>query len=292
MTAATVAAPARPRRHRTVAWLLAPGAVALLVTYVLPLLWVLRMSVNRSLPGGLIEQALTLDSYLSALGDPYVWRVIGNTVLLGALVTGATVVLAYPLALFLSRTTSSWRGLLLALAVAPLLTSSVARTYGWMVILGDSGIVNGGLRALGWLDRPLPLANNMTGVVIALTEIFMPYAVLAMVSGFGRLDRELEHAAASLGAGPVTVFRRVVLPLTLPGVVTSGLLVFVLAISAYVTPRLIGGGRVFVLATEIYDQATNTLNWPLASALSVLLLVLFGTVLLIYQRLRRLARSA
>lgn len=292
MTAATVAGTVRPRRDRTVPWLLAPGVVAMLATYVLPLLWVLRMSVNRSLPGGLIEQAVTLDSYLNALGDPYVWRVIGNTVLLGAMVTGATVVLAYPLALFLSRTTSSWRGLLLALAVAPLLTSSVARTYGWMVILGDSGIVNGGLRALGWLDRPLPLANNMTGVVIALTEIFMPYAVLAMVSGFGRLDRELEHAAASLGAGPVTVFRRVVLPLTLPGVVTSGLLVFVLAISAYVTPRLIGGGRVFVLATEIYDQATNTLNWPLASALSVLLLVLFGAVLLIYQRLRRLARSA
>jgi putative spermidine/putrescine transport system permease protein len=289
MTVAT--ATVRPRRDRTVPWLLAPGVLALLATYVLPLLWVLRMSVNRNLPGGLIEQAITLDSYLSTLGDAYFWRVIGNTVLLGALVTGATVVLAYPLALFLSRTTSSWRGLLLALAVAPLLTSSVARTYGWMVILGDSGIINGGLRALGWLDRPLPLANDMTGVVIALTEIFMPYAVLAMVSGFGRLDRELEHAAASLGAGPVTVFRRVVLPLTLPGVVTSGLLVFVLAISAYVTPRLIGGGRVFVLATEIYDQATNTLNWPVASALSVLLLVLFGAVLLIYQRLRRLARS-
>ncbi|GAA2454678.1 ABC transporter permease [Actinomadura vinacea] len=267
--------------------LLLPGVLALVATYGLPLVWVLRMSLNEGRSGGAIQQTVTADSFAKVLGDGFYWKVIGSTVQLGVLVTVCAVVLSYPIALFLSQTTSRWRGVLVALAVAPLLTSSVARTYGWMVILGDQGVVNGTLRDLGLISGSVPLANNLTGVVIALTEIFMPYAVLAMLSGFGRLSGELEHAAASLGANRWRVFWRVTLPLSLPGVLTAALLVFVLAISAYVTPALIGGGRVFVLATEIYDEATVQLNWPVAAALSVLLLVLFSTIVLVYQRANR-----
>ncbi len=112
----------------------------------------------------------------------------------------------------------------------------------------------------------------------------MPYAVLAMMSGFGRLNNSLEEAAGSLGASRTKVFTRVTLPLTLPGVLTAFLLVFVLTISSFVTPQLLGGGRVFVLATEIYNQATQTLNWPLASALSMILLVAFGGMIALYQK--------
>lgn len=275
------------RGGRVALGLMFPGMLALLVTYGLPLLWVLRMSLNRGLSGGAIQQTVTAGSFTKVVGDGFYWRVIGTTVELGALVTVAAVVLAYPIALFLVRTTTRWRGVLVALAVAPLLTSSVARTYGWMVILSDQGVVNGTLRELGLIGGSLPLANNLTGVVIALTEIFMPYAILAMLSGFGRLSGELEHAAASLGADRWRVFRRVTLPLSMPGVLTASLLVFVLTISAYVTPALIGGGRVFVLATEIYDEATVQLDWPVAAALSVLLLVLFGAIVLLYQRASR-----
>ncbi|MFF5563462.1 ABC transporter permease [Streptomyces sp. NPDC012623] len=262
--------------------LLLPGLLALLLTYALPLVWVVRMSLNESGEGGLIRQTLSLATFGEVLGSSHYWNVIRQTVELGVLVTFFTLVVSYPVALFLARTTSRWRSLLMALAIAPLLISSVARTFGWMAILGRQGVVNKTLDALGLIDAPLHLANNLTGVVIASTEIYMPFAVLAMISGFGRLDPALEHAAASLGAPRRTVFRRIVLPLTLPGVLTAGLLVFVLSLSGYVTPRLIGGGRVFVLATEIYDEAITSLDWPVAAVLSMLLLAVFGVVIAVY----------
>ncbi len=286
---ATIETPrSRRRTHvRTIALLLAPGVAALLIGYVLPMIWVLRMSVNRGLPGGGIEQTFTTHSFVSVLTDRFYWDVALETVRLGLVVAVLTVLVSYPVALFLARTTSRYKGLLTALAITPLLVSGVARTYGWMVVLGNQGLVNGTLDTLGLVDRPIQLSNNFTGVVIALVQIFMPIAILVMISGFGRLDQTVEQAAASLGANRWRVFTRVTLPLSLPGVTSAGLLVFVLAISAYVTPRLIGGGRVFVLATEIYDQATNALNWPVAAALSLLLFAIFGVAIAGYQVLQR-----
>jgi putative spermidine/putrescine transport system permease protein len=288
-TGAPVTQPARRPRSWLVPGLLAPAVVALLIGYLLPLIWVIRMALNRGLPGGGIQQTITGDSFGAVLGQSYYWKIALTTVLLGVLVAIVCVVVSYPLALFLVRTTSRFRGLLITLAIAPLLTSSVARTYGWMIVLGNQGLVNNALKWLGVISSPLPISNNFTGVVIALVELFVPYAVLAMLSGFGRLDPQLEQAAASLGAGRLRVFTRVTLPLTLPGVLAGLLLVFVLSISAYVTPQLIGGGRVFVLATEIYNQATNTLEWPVASALSIFLMVIFGVAIVGYQRLQRVA---
>jgi putative spermidine/putrescine transport system permease protein len=181
--------------------------------------------------------------------------------------------------------TSRWKGLLTALAIAPLLTSSVVRSYGWIVILGSDGLVNSSLRGLGIISNPIKLTNNMTGVVIGLVEIFMPYAILIMMSGFGQLNIQLEQAAASLGANAMKVFTRITLRLSLPGLFTAFLLVFVLSISTFVTPRLLGGGSVQVLATEIYDQANELINWPLAAALSVIVFALFGIVISVYQAL-------
>lgn len=267
--------------------LLTPGLVLLAFAYVAPMVWVVRMAFNRFIGGGGIELTFTFDSFAEVFADPYYLRVAGNTLALGLWVAGLTVVVAYPLALFLSRSTSRHKGLLTILAIAPMLVSSVARTYGWMVVLGNQGLLNTALGGLGLIDRPLQLANNFSGVVVALTQIFLPYAVLAMSSGFGRLNADLEQAASSLGAGRIRTFTRITLPLTLPGVLTAGLLVFVLAISAYVTPRLIGGGRVLVLAPEIFEQATNLLNWPLAAALSLILFVIFGIAIGAYQILQK-----
>jgi len=288
MTAAPAPAASRPRRRIPAAWwLLLPGLVILAFAYFTPMLWVVRMAFNRFIGGGGIDVTLSLDSFVEVFTDPYYLRVAGTTLALGCWVAVLTVLVAYPLALFLARTTSKYRGLITMFAIAPMLVSSVARTYGWMVVLGNQGLINTVLSGLGLTDRPVQLANNFTGVVIALVQIFLPYAVLAMSSGFGRLDADLEQAAASLGANRFTRFRRITLPLTLPGVLTAGLLVFVLAISAYVTPRLIGGGRVFVLAAEIYDQATNQLNWPLGAALSVMLIIIFGAAIGLYQILQK-----
>ncbi len=261
--------------------LLLPGLAFIAVSFLLPLAWLLGISVTAE------DGGIGLATYAAVLGDPFYWRVAGNTLLFGGLVAVIAVLLSYPLGLFLARSRSRWRGVLVTLAIAPLLTSTVVRTYGWMVILSDQGLANAVLRGLGLLERPLQLANNLTGAVIAMVEILMPYAILSVLTGFGRLKPEHEEAAALHGADRLRVFTRVILPLSLPGIGTALLMVFVLAMSAFVTPRLMGGGRVFVLGTEIYNEATVTLNWSLAAALSVVLLALFGIVMAIYGRLVR-----
>jgi putative spermidine/putrescine transport system permease protein len=266
--------------------LLLPGLLALGVSFVAPMLWLLRASFSTSALGG-PSGDWTLDHYTDVLFDPFYWRVTTNTLTYGLSVAFFAVVLSYPIALFLARSTSRWRGLLTALAIAPLLTSGVVRTYGWMVILGDRGVINGSLQALSLIDTPMRLTNNLLGATIAMIEILMPYAILAMLSGFGRLNAQLEEAASMLGANRLRVFWRIILPLSLPGVITAALLVFVLAISGFVTPRLMGGGRVFVLATEVFQEATVTLNWPLAAALAMLLLVMFSAIIVLYRRALR-----
>jgi putative spermidine/putrescine transport system permease protein len=266
---------------------LLPGLVALVITFLLPLVWLLRASFASSTTGAFSGGDWTVQSYSAVLFDPFYWRVAWNTLVLGFNVAIFAVILSYPIALFLVRTKSFFRGVLTALAVAPLLTSSVVRTYGWMVILGDRGVINSTLQALSLTDGVIRLTNNSFGTTVALVEILMPYAILAMLSGFGRLNAQLEEAAAMLGANRFKVFTRIILPLSLPGVLTAALLVFVLAISSFVTPRLLGGGRVFVLGTEVFNEATVTLNWPLAAALSVMLLILFSSIILLYQRALR-----
>ncbi|WP_458115923.1 ABC transporter permease [Arthrobacter sp. D2-10] len=275
------------RDRRTYLILLLPALLGLLVSFVFPLVYMIRMSFNRGAPDGVVEETFTLDTYAQPLSDPYYWNVTLDTFRMGVVVGLLCVLVSYPIALFLARTTSKWRGILMAIAIAPLLTSAVVRTYGWMVILGTNGLVNSSLQGLGVIETPLNLANNMTGVTIGLVEIFMPYAILAMISGFGRLNTQLEEAAGSLGASRWKVFLRVTLPLSLPGILTAFLMVFVLSISTFITPRLLGGGVVQVLATEIYDQTTGLLNWPFAAALSVILLILFGAIVALYQRVTK-----
>lgn len=287
---AALAGPVRPPRQRlraSVLWLVLPGVLGLLVSFVLPLVYLFRMSLKTGGSSGVIEDDVSLSSYRTFFADSYYWGMAWDTFLLGVAVTVLTLLVSYPIALFLVRTQSRFRGVLVALAVAPLLTSSVVRTYGWIVLLGNQGVVNVSLEKVGLIDAPLALVNNRLGIHIALVEIMMPYMILALLSGFGRFSPELEHAAASLGANRWRTFWRVVWPLSMPGVLTGMLLVFVLTISSFITPRLVGGGKVFLLATEIYDQATVTLNWPFAAAMSFILLGLFGVVIVLYQRALR-----
>lgn len=253
--------------------------------FVVPILWIGRISFFQSQPGGVLVPGVTLNSYEAFLGDPFYREMVVRTLIIATIVTLLALVLTYPIALFLHRTRSAWRGLLIVLTVAPLLISTVVRTYGWMVILGDDGWLNGIMRLLGL--APLRLAYDYPAVVIGLTQIMMPYMALCLISGFGRIDTTLEEAAESLGARPVRRFWRVTLPLSLPGIALGCMLTFVIAVSAYVTPALLGGGRVFLVATEIYTQALETLDWPLASAMSVLLLVIFLIAISGYGRLAR-----
>ncbi|GGO37341.1 polyamine ABC transporter permease [Gemmobacter aquaticus] len=266
--------------HQVAIALLLPIALINVVGFMLPIFNLARFSFNRATTGGGIENVLTLENWTGLLRDPFYLELILNSIWISLGVTLCALVLSYPIALYLHRSSGTWRTFLTVLVISPLLTSAVVRTYGWIAILSDEGPVVGAIKSVGL--TPPPLMFNINGVFIGLTEILMPYMILALMAGFGRLDPKVEEAARTLGATPWQCFRRVILPLTAPGIALGCLLCFVLAVSSFITPKLMGGGRVFLLATEIYDQAIVTLNWPLASTLSILVLIIFGAALVAY----------
>lgn len=289
MTAAAVVRDdGEPRRSLPlVAALLLPIVLVNTVGFLAPVLNLAHMSFFEAQGTGAMQEVYTFATWIKVISDSFYAELILNTVVTSLLITVLTLLCSYPIALYLHRSSGLWRTVLLVLVIAPLLTSAVVRTYGWIVILFENGLINNALAAMGFTR--MRLIFNQTGVVIGLTEILMPYMILALMAGFGRLDPRVEEAAESLGASPIRVFARVVLPLTLPGIALGSLLCFVLAVSSFITPKLLGGGRVFLLATEIYDSAIVTLNWPVASALSILILFIFGTALVLYTRTVNLA---
>lgn len=277
----------RSRTGLLILALLLPLALINLVSFIIPVLRLASISFIESTGGGILTDNWTLGNYIDFFTDPFSLELIWNSVLMSFVVTVATLICAYPIALFLHRVSPRWRNILFVATISPLLVSAVVRTYGWMILLGDKGVVNGLLMKTGIIDSPLRLINNSLGVYIGLIEILIPYMALSLIAGFGRLERSYEEAAAMLGANALTRFRRVIFPLTLPGVALGCLLCFVLAISSFVTPKLLGGGRVFLLATEIYDQAVIQLEWPRAAATSIIVLAIFGLALAVYGRIAR-----
>ncbi len=275
---------------RLVALLLIPAVAINLVVFLGPVLNLAGYSFLETTASGAMLGGFTMATWLKLLDDSFYLELVTASVSTALLVTFLALLCAYPLALFVHRAPDRWRNLLVVACISPLLISAVVRTYGWMVILGDNGMIANTLRSLG-VAKPPRLVFNDIGVVTGLVQILMPYMILSLLAGFGRLNASLEEAAASLGAAPFTAFRRIVLPLTLPGILLGCLLAFVLAVSSFITPKLLGGGRVFLLATEIYDQAIVTLNWPVAAALSMVVLVLFGIALGLYGRASRVLES-
>lgn len=267
--------------------LLTPLVAVHMAAFLWPVVRLVDMSFRESRAGGVLTGGRTLAHYTGFLTDSASLELATTSVGLSAAVTVATLIAAYPVALFLHRVSRRWQPFFVALTIAPLLVSAVVRTYGWMALLGDQGPVNDALQTLGLTGGPVRLVNNLTGVWIGLVEILMPYMTLSLLAGFGRLDPSYEEAAASLGAGPIQRFTRIVFPLTLPGVVLGCGLCFVLTMSSFVTPKLLGGGRVFLLATEIYDLAMARLEWPMASATAVIVLTALSATLLAYPRLVR-----
>lgn len=266
--------------------LLLPILIVNMAAFVVPVLHLAAMSFRSAAATGSLSETLTLSTWQSLLVDTFYWSMLWRTVWMAALITAVTLLLSYPLALFVSRRSGLVKTVLVVACISPLLISAVVRTYGWMVILGDQGFLPALIRAFGFTSPRL--INNEVGVLVGMTEILMPYMILSLLSGFGRLDPTLDQAAETLGARPLTIFRRIVLPLSLPGVLLGCLLCFVLAVSSFITPKMLAGGRVSLLATEIYDQAIVTLNWPLAACLSVLILFVFGAALLAYGQLSKI----
>jgi putative spermidine/putrescine transport system permease protein len=271
-----------PARHQwtTPFLLLLPIAAVLLACFITPVAILARYSFYIARPGGEMIPAWVLDNYTRFLVDTFHLGVLWNTVRLGLWVAAVCLVLGFPLAYSLARTPSRRRRSLgITVLLIPLMTSVVVRSYGWMILLASSGPINTLLLALGLIDRPLQLLFKPQGVVIALAEVLLPFMVLSIMPVIQGIDPHLEEASQSLGAGPISTFRRVVLPLSLPGIAAGSILVFVLTISAFATPRLVGGATTQVMSIFIYDQALSVFNWPFGAAVSILLLavVLFLT---------------
>lgn len=287
MTAATLSLPAAREGAGPVPvamLLLVPITIVNLVGFVLPVVNLATISLTEIRSSGALTDGWSAAKWVLVATDPFYWELLWNSIRTSLIITLLTLVVSYPIALYLHRSSGLWRSVLLVLVISPLLLSAVVRTYGWIAILSDQGLINAALKAFG-ATEPLRLMFNLTGVTIGLTEILMPYMILALLAGFGRLDTRVEEAAATLGAPPWRVFLRIVLPLSLPGIALGCLLTFVLAVSSFITPKLLGGGRVFLLATEVYDQAIVNLDWPLAATLSIIVLVVFGAALTLYGRI-------
>jgi putative spermidine/putrescine transport system permease protein len=267
-------APARTRRAADVwLWIVLPTTVVFALIFVAPLADLIQLSFHAMTGPAQVGSAFTFANYRAFITDPFFLQILLRTCWLGLLVTLGCLAIGYPVAYCLARSASRWRGVALFLVISPLLVSAIVRNIGWFPLLSESGLVNWALLKLGVIGSPLRLINNFTGVVIGLVHALLPFMILTLTTVIQRVDADLEEAAANLGAGPLEVFRRVLLPLSLPGVVAGSLLVFTMAISAYTTPAILGGNRVLVMATYIAQQFRTVLNYPAGGTAAALLLV-------------------
>ncbi len=262
--------------------LLLPALAVLAVLFVYPLLGIVDRSVYK---GG-----YTLAAYRQVFGVPVYLQVLVATFKVSALVTAVCLALGYPLAYALATRRPRTAQLLMIIVVLPFFTSIIVRTYAWMVLLGRNGIVNQYVIALGLTDKPLSLLYNQAGVVIGMTYVLLPYMVLTVYSVMRGIDPGLVRAAHSLGASRFQAFRRVFLPLSLPGIAGGTLLVFILSLGFFITPALMGGPGDIMIAMLIEREVEITLNWSFASALAVVLLALTLMGFAGYNRIVRLER--
>ena len=251
--------------------LLLPAMLLLLVAFVLPVGMLVPTSFRPYVPLVGITRGFTGGYYTRLVTDSYYLEIIGRTLALGLTVTLATLLMGYPLAFFLARTRSRWRNWLTLLVVFPLYLNLVVRTFGWIALLAQNGLVNQALQTLGVVQEPVKLLFNFAGLLIALTHIFLPFMVLVLIGPIQNTPRDVEDAARVLGASWGSTFLRVTLPLSMPGILSGSILVFVLTISALVTPRLLGGPTYQVMSTLIFDEFLQRLNWPAGSAAALLL---------------------
>ncbi|WP_253182815.1 ABC transporter permease [Arthrobacter sp. SW1] len=249
--------------------LLGPGLLFIVLGFCLPAVMLLLAP-----PG--IGPAEVFARLGRMLQDPYDLTIIGRTLGLGLLVTALCLVIGFPIALLLARSTSRWSGLLLALAIFPLLLSNVVRTYGWLVLLGQNGVIGQVISAIG---LPAPqLLYTETAIVLGLLQLFLPLAIVSCYSAVAQVDAGLDDAARGLGASRTRVLWTVTLPLSIPGVIVAATLVFAGATTAYTTPYLLGGSNQRMLATQLFNYSTVSIDWAAASAVALIMTVLVFAV--------------
>jgi putative spermidine/putrescine transport system permease protein len=261
-------------------WLLAGPALLLFVGIVLvPIVMTVLLSFHDWGQYKGIETIITLKNWREIATDWYFFEIFLRTFRIALLTTVISVLIGAPEAYILSRMAAPWRGVFLVIVLGPLLISVVARTLGWALLFGSTGLINVALVRLGVVATPVQFMFTETGVVIGLVHVLVPFVVISVWASLQRLDPQIENAAVSLGGSGFTVLRRIVLPQVMPGILSGAIVVFALAASAFATPAIIGGRRLKVASTLAYDEFLNTLNWPLGAAVAVLLLIALAAII-------------
>jgi spermidine/putrescine transport system permease protein len=278
------------RRSETgaVVGLASPAAFWLLIFFLAPLVMVLLVSFGERGDAGQVVYSWTFDNYtrfFSKVGERYLYIFIFARSLRIALVnTILCLLIGYPLAYYVARRSIRWRGVLLLLVMIPFWTNFLVRTYAWMVILRDSGIVNSFLLEWGLISEPLPLLFNQGAVAMGLFYGYLPFMVLPLYASIEKLDFSLVEAAQDLGANSLRIFFRITLPLTKPGIIAGCILVFIPSIGAYVTPDLMGGAKVTMLGNLLQQQFLGVRDWPFGSAVGFILMLTVLAAIMAYFR--------
>ena len=254
-----------------------------LLLVLFPLLYVLLMSFLTTGESFGVEYKLTLANYRRLL-EPQYYGVYRSSLRIACLTTVFTLLLGYPFAWFLSRQRERTRNVLLMLVVIPFWTSALMRTYGWMILLRNKGLLNGLLQALHLIDRPIRMLNTPGAVLLGMTYSLLPFMILSIYTSVEKLDYSLVEAARDLYASPLQVFWTVILPQTLPGILSGCVLVFVPAAGMYFISDLLGGGSGMLLGNLINNQLTVSRDWPFGAALSVILIVITFLTMNVYRR--------
>lgn len=265
-------------------WLLGPALGFVALFFVAPVVALLLGAFQVGGEGS----AWGLQNFIAFFAEPLNRDVYWRTVRLAGLATLAAAVVGYPAALAIVRLPARWRGLVTGLVILPLMVSPIARTYAWIVLLGRNGLVNSALVGSGVVDAPVPMLYTEAAVFIGLLQLMLPLMLVSLVSALENMPADVEHAARSLGATPLQAFFRVTLPLTQEGLVLGGTLVFTGCVTAYITPALLGGAKVLMLETLLYQKVNSGGDLPAASVIAVLLLV---TTVALNQLLRRLSAA-
>jgi len=281
-----------PGQRARAPWLVVPATLLVAVILLFPLVLLFRYSLNRYDRLEFMIEAVSLENYARFFTDDFYRSVLWRTVEVAAISTAVTLVLALPVAYFVARAPAKWKSILIILTVFPLFVGNAVRAAGWMAVLGSRGFLNETLASMGLIGQPLELLYTKTAVIVGIVAVVLPFMILSIQSVMEGVDVSLEEAAQNLGASPLTAFRKVVLPLALPGVIAGSLLVFILCMNAYATPVLLGGPRFHVMAPKVYEQITGQSNWPFGAAMAFILMTatLVLTVLSTWLLQRRYAR--
>jgi spermidine/putrescine transport system permease protein len=269
-------------RERSQPWLLlAPPLLAVLLLLLIPLAVIVIYSFWLRTATGADTPGFYLDNWQEALTDSFYRDILLHTFKVAAVTTLVCSIAGYPAAYFIARSRGN-KALLLLLLMLPFWVSYIIRTMSWINILGVSGAVNSLLLAVGIIDEPLQMLYNEATVVLGLVHFLLPFMILNVFVSLDSIDQNLIDAAGSLGATRWKAFLEVTLPLSLPGLAAGSLLCFVLAAGTYITPLVLGGPRDAMFANLVFEAIITQLNWPLGSALSLMLLALLGSLVLIY----------